>query len=438
MDMRTYTILKKAIYAAILIISCVVLFPEWSFSQDNNTIPNGTDGSELTVPVIDSVTGKPTNLPPNEVNTNFSTVRVGIGYNHDLVTYIQDDVFKQQMDSANINLVPKGKLRDFRILASGSFHTKRELSWKFAYMWDGDKDTWLVRESGLTIGVPELAGHIFIGRTKEGFSLVKVMNGHSPWGMERQMALDPIPIMADGIKWFGFLPKSRIFWNLGYFNDIVSKGQGFSTFQWQYVARVGWMPFYNKEKNNLLHLAAEIQYSKPLDGKFRVKSRPESNPTPFFIDTGTFPAEHSYHIGGEAYYSTKKWLFGSEVMVHTFMDKESGDHHFFGGDIVATYFLTNTVHPYKTVGSIYGFVPVHKGIFHGGWGEWEAVMHLSTFNLNDGSIQGGSFWRLTPMVNWYMSKVFRTEFVYGYGGLDRFHLNGKVQFFQFRFQLTLM
>jgi hypothetical protein len=72
---------------------------------------------------------------------------------------------------------------------------------KFAFMYDGDKETWLVRESGIVVGVPELAGHIFIGRTKEGYSMVKVMNGHSPWTAERQMALDVIPILADGIKY---------------------------------------------------------------------------------------------------------------------------------------------------------------------------------------------------------------------------------------------
>lgn len=420
------------------ILLILLLLPQKSFSQEEKKVPDGTEGLDLTVPVIDSTTGKATNLEKNEANTSFSTVRVGLGYIHDFVTYAQDDVFKEQMDSANLRLVPKGKLRDFRILASGTFKTKRELSWKFAYMWDGDKDLWYVRESGFTIGVPELAGHIFIGRTKEGFSMVKVMNGHSPWTAERQMALDPVPILADGIKWFGSLPKSRIFWNLGYFNDIVSKGQGFSTFEWQYVARVGWMPFYDKENNSLIHVAANFRYAKPNDGQFRIKSRPESNTAPQIIDTGNFPSDHSYTIGGEIYYGTGRLLVGSEVMVHTFLSEESGDHQFLGGDIVASYYLTNTSRPYKTSGSIYGFTKVNKSIFKGGWGEWEAVLHLSSFDLNDGNILGGSFWRLTPMINWYMTRILRTEFVYGYGGLDRFNLKGKVQFFQARIQFTIM
>ena len=323
-------------------------------------------------------------------------------------------------------------------MASGVLKTKRTLSWKLGFMYDGDKKVWLLRETGLTIGVPELAGHIFIGRTKEGYSMVKVMNGHSPWTAERQMGLDVIPILADGIKWFGFLPKSRIFWNLGYFNDILSKGQSFSTYAWQYIARVGWMPYYDKEKNKVLHIAFNFRYGKPVDGKITLKSRPESNPAPQIINTGSFEADYSTHTGGEIYYSTGRLLIGSEVMVHSFQSSKFENHKFFGGDAVITYLITKTRRPYYTTGSIFGFVPVNKSVFKGGWGEWEAVLRFSSLDLNDGSIEGGKFWRITPMVNWYLTKAIRMEFVYGYGVLDRYHMKGALQIFQTRIQFTVM
>jgi len=46
--------------------------------------------------------------------------------------------------------------------------------------------------------------------------------------------------------------------------------------------------------------------------------------------------------------------------------------------------------------------------------------------------------RITPMINWYMSRVMRTEFMYGYGVLDRYNLKGGLQIFQVRLQLTVM
>jgi len=402
--------------------------------NSTKTLPNGTDGLVFTPYTSDSTK----KMKPNEFDGSYSTFKIGLGYIHDFVAYSESDKFRQQMDTAGLNLKPTFKLRDFRILGSGVLKTKRYIAFKFAYMWDGDNEQWLVRESGITIGVPELAGHIFIGRTKEGYSMVKVMNGHSPWTAERQMALDVIPILADGIKYFGFLPKSRIFWNLGAYNDVISKGQGFSTYAWQYVARVGWMPFYHKEKSELLHIAANLRYGKPVDGKITLKSRPESNPTPQLINTGAFTADHSSHIGGEIYYSNKQFMVGSEIMVHNFYAADADNHRFYGGDIVLTYLFTGAVRPYNTTGSIYGFVPVKRSVFKGGWGEWEGVVRFSLLDLDDRSIAGGKFWRITPMINWYVSKVIRMEFVYGYGVLDRYNSKGAVQFFQSRIQFTVM
>ena len=398
-------------------------------------VPDGTTGLLLEVGPDDYLQKK--KRLPNEFEGTYSTFRIGLGYILDGAAYSQNSVFRKQMDSAGLVFDNKFETRDFRIFASGVLKTKRTLAWKAGFMYDGDRKIWLLRETGLTIGVPELFGHIFLGRTKEGYSMVKVMNGHSPWTAERQMALDVIPILADGIKYFGYLPKSRVFWNLAYFNDILSKGQSFSTYEWQYDARVGWMPHYNEQKSSVLHIAANLRYGKPVDGKISLQSRPESNPAPQIIKTGTFTANNSTHIGGEIYYSTGRLLFGSEVMTHKFKASHGEDHNFFGGDIFATYIFTKARRPYNTVGSIFGFVPVTKSVFKGGWGEWEAVIRYSSLDLDDGSIHGGKFWRITPMINWYMSKFVRTEFIYGYGVLNRYNVKGAVQIFQVRFKLTV-
>lgn len=416
---------------------CFLLFAGQSFSQDSlKTTPNGTDG--MVFIVRDTGVAEIKKLPPNEFQGSKSNFKIGFGFIYDFATYAKDEVFEQQLDSAKLSMGSNFKLRDFRILGSGVFKTKRYIAFKFAYMWDGDKGTWLVRETGLTIGVPELKGHFFIGRTKEGFSMIKVMNGHSGITNERQMALDVIPIMADGIKWFGYIPKARIFWNLGYFNDMTSKGQGFSTYAWQGVARVGWMPFNDPKNNKLMHLAANLRYGKPLNGKITLKSRPESNPAPFLINTGEIQTDKSSHIGAEAYYSNGPLMIGTEVVQHHFYSDKTVDHVFSGGDVIVSYMFKGGKRPYNTVGSIYGFVPVRKSIFKGGWGEWEAVVRFSKFSLNDADIKGGSFWRITPMVNWYLAKQVRMEFVYGYGEYDRFNLKGKVQFFETRLQLTVL
>ena len=49
-----------------------------------------------------------------------------------------------------------------------------------------------------------------------------------------------------------------------------------------------------------------------------------------------------------------------------------------------------------------------------------------------GTIHGGRFWPITPMVNWYPLETVRLKFGYGYGALARFGVNGGTQFFQTR------
>jgi phosphate-selective porin OprO and OprP len=435
--------MSKRVLIFLIILQAVSgsLYSQQVTPQDTVSLANGTDGLTFLPRKSDSTYLKVrSDLPFNEFTGIYSTFKIGAGYIGDFTAYSQDDIFKQQMDSLGVELAPTFETRDFRIIASGRLlKSKRHIAYRFAYMYDGDNKIWMMRETGITVSVPELKGTFFLGRTKEGFSMIKVMNGHSGIGSERQMALDPIPILADGIKYFGYFPKTRLFMNLGLFNDFISAGQSFSTLEWQYVVRAGWLPIYNQEKQTLLHIAGNVQYGKPVDGKFSIKSRPESNPTPHMISTGVFEADRANTLGAEMYYSNKRFMIGSEIMQHQYYSDESGDHRFQGGNVMVSFFLTRAHRPYNTVtGNIFGFVPVNKSVFQGGLGEIELVFQASTFDLNDGSIRGGKFTRFTPMVNWYPIRTMRLEFIYGYGILERFDLKGNVQFFEARVQFSFL
>jgi len=171
--------LSRTVSPAGSLVAAMLMLPDRSSCQTPiKTVPDGTEGVVHIIRPMDSLAKK---LPPNEFEGSVSTFKIGLGYILDGTTYAQSAVFKQQMDSAGLIFKSKVETRDFRLLLSGVFKTKRTIAWKFAYMFDGDDKVWMVRESGVTVGVPELAGHIFIGRTKECYSLVKVMNSHSPW-----------------------------------------------------------------------------------------------------------------------------------------------------------------------------------------------------------------------------------------------------------------
>lgn len=409
------------------------------FAQDpDGAIPDGTQGEQLEARHGDSLEVRPKDKRWRLFPGKFSTFKIGGGFLYEYAGYRQDKAARQQMDSIGEKLEPAFAVRDFRITMSGQFRTRRVISWKAGFMYDDANRQWLVRETGLMVDVPELSGKIFVGRTKEGFSMNKVMVGYAGWTMERQMAIDVIPILADGIKWMGYLPKPRVFWNLGAYADWLSKKQSFSTFKSQVALRFGFLPLYKPADKEVLHVGVNYRHGVPVNDQIRVRSRPEADPSFYFIDTGKFPSTYSNHLGGEVYYKRGPLMLGSEIYWHMFSSVQANDPVFFGGDVVATYMLTGESRPYNTSTSVLGFVPVKKPVFKGGPGAWEVLVRYSTLNLTSGNLQGGKFWRLTPMVNWYLSKDVRLELAYGYGILDRFNLRGATQFFQTRLQLTLL
>ena len=404
-----------------------------SFSQEKKkVILDGTEG-EVMEP-IDSSSPKRKRIGLFNYDLRFTTLKIGGGFLVDYSTYSQDKKGKDQMDSANLELKAGFKVRDSRIALSGKFKTKRTLTWKAGFMYDGVSDSWFVRETGIMVGVPELWGSFFVGRTKAGISMSKVMNGYSGEFMERHMALDAIPLLADGIKWLGFIPQKNIFWNLGIFADWLSKGQSFSTHDWEFNARVGWLPITTDQTN--LHVAANFHVGRPQDNSIQVRSKPEASAAPYFIDTKKFPSDRATFLGWEAYYTSGPWTLGTEYRWDKFRSSQTGDPVFHGGEFVAGYTITGESRPYYKESAIYGFVPVKKPIFKGGPGAWDVMLRISTSELNGGSIRGGKLWRISPQVNWYATKNIRLEFMYGYGVLDRFNINGTTQFFQTRIQLA--
>jgi phosphate-selective porin OprO/OprP len=366
----------------------------------------------------------------NEFEGPFFTLRASAGVILDAGTFAQDDGSREQFGE----LEPDAQVRDFRVMLSGRIKTRRAITWCAGFMYDHAGGEWFVRQTGIQIAVPELKGQVFVGRSKEGMSLNMVMVGYAGWTMERSTTVvATVPLLADGIKWMGFLPKQRILYNLGWYTDVLSEGQSFSSYDQQVVARVGVLPIL-EEHGTLLHIALAGRYGLVNDRTLRLRSRPELNIAPYFVETESFAAHDTKMAQAEVYYRPGPWLFGMEYFVQKANATELPDPLFHGGDAVASFLITGETRHYNKAAGYFLAVSPKKTVFQGGPGAWEALVRLSYIDLDDRSIHGGRFWRLTPMVNWYLSDHTRMEFAYGIGQLDRFGVTGTTQFFQTRFQ----
>jgi phosphate-selective porin OprO/OprP len=141
--------------------------------------------------------------------------------------------------------------------------------------------------------------------------------------------------------------------------------------------------------------------------------------------------------GLEIYYRPGPWTFGSEYFFLNVDTPESGNPFFHGGEVFFTWLVTGETRSYNTRGGYFNQISPKRSIYGGGPGAWEIVGHYTYIDLDSGPLSGGKFWRLTPMLNWYLSDHIRFEAAYGYGTLDRFGLVGRTQFFQTRIQLQL-
>jgi phosphate-selective porin OprO and OprP len=369
----------------------------------------------------------------NHYEGPYVTLRVGGGFLWDYTAYAQDADSKEQM-----KLSPTDGVRDFRLLFKGLFPKVKGLSYTVGYMYDGAKKEWRFRQTGLMYEVPALLGSIFLGRTKEGFSTNKIMVGYQGWTNERATVNDAlIPILGDGIKWTGGIPSGKLVYNIGYFYDKYSETESFNKNDNQFVGRAVWLPFMGTDKA-LLHLALEGRWADANDGQLQYRSKPEAFlAQSYAIDTGKFPAGHANTLGVEAYYRPGPLMFGMEYFFNQVSSPQTNNPLFHGGEIFAAYLFTGEVHPYNTKGAFFGLVSPAQPVFEGGPGAWEVVLRYSYSDFDSGTIRGGKFWRITPVLNWYLSDNVRLEFVYGYGVLDRFGLTGATQFFQTRVQLSL-
>jgi phosphate-selective porin OprO/OprP len=368
----------------------------------------------------------------NEYQGPHFTIRVGGAFLYDFAAFAQDAASKEQ-----IAMLPGEKVRDVRFLLGGKLPSfPLPTTWCAGVMYDGPTNSWFLRQTGIMFQVPKILSYFFIGRQKEGFSLNRIMVGYDGWTLERFTFSDAsVPLLADGIKWLGYSKRHGFLWNVGYFNDVASKGQSFSSYSSQEVARLAWLPIHSEENGTVLQLAFDFRYGKPVDNQLQLKSRPEAFLAPYFLDTGMFPANSSNSEGYEVYFRRRSLLFGSEYYFQRVDSPTKGNPTFNGGDVVATWLITGETRPYNTVGGYFKDIAPKRTVFSGGPGAWEALLRYSYTDLDNKGVHGGTFGRITPMVNWYLSENVRLEMAYGYGHLDRFNLKGNTQFFQTRIQL---
>jgi len=264
------------------------------------------------------------------------------------------------------------------------------------------------------------------------------MVGYNGFTNERSTMNDAlIPILADGIKWTGRIPSGKFVYSAGFFGDSLSEPEGYNRHDNLFTGRAVWLPFADSS-GQLLHIAVQARHARSDEGELLLRSKPESGQAQSFaIDTGRFAADYSNSVGFETYYRRGPFIAGTEYFLSAVTAPTYNNPFFHGGEAIVAYIVTGETRPYNARGTYFERVTPARPVFKGGPGAWELVTRFSYSDLDSGPIQGGTFWRLTPMLNWHLSGNARFEVVYGYSSLVRFGVTGKTHYFQSRIQLQL-
>jgi phosphate-selective porin OprO/OprP len=142
--------------------------------------------------------------------------------------------------------------------------------------------------------------------------------------------------------------------------------------------------------------------------------------------------------GVEVYAQHPPLIFGMEYFINQVFSSSTGNPFFHGGEAFVSWLVTGETKPYNDAEGFWeGTIPA-KPVFSGGPGAWELAFRASYVDLDSGTVNGGKFWRLTPVLSWYMSDNIRLIAEYGYSRTFDLGFWGSTQYFQTRLQLTFM
>ena len=128
-----------------------------------------------------------------------------------------------------MDISPLGDLRDFRLLLQGKAADSAGHLHARLHVRRGQGQTGGSARPGSWSMSPRRYGNIFVGRTKEGFSTSKIMVGYQGWTNERATINDAfLPILADGVKWTGYIPSGKLVYNLGFFWNDRTENESFN------------------------------------------------------------------------------------------------------------------------------------------------------------------------------------------------------------------
>ena len=278
------------------------------------------------------------------------------------------------------------------------------------------------------LDVPAFTGTtLSIGKQKEPISMERLMSLVNMPFQERTAAADALlPARNTGVVWSGNALDRDVSWALSAFRAGLDPDAdlGFSESPKVFVGRVTGVPYESPDLAGLVHLGLGVRYT---DAALvvQLKSEPEFNLAPNFIDTGPIDADEGYTYNLEAAWRQGPlWLMG-EYLLTDIDAPELGDPQMSNFYLQASYTLTGEMREYNRRSGVFRPLRVARSVNQFGWGTWELAARYSRADFSDGAIDGGELDIYSLGANWWLTSEFSFGVNYRYIVLDRFGEEGE-------------
>ena len=333
-------------------------------------------------------------------------------------TYIDQDAdsIAQVGDQAS-----QWQVRSARLTFLGSIGKDYKVSYQFGGEYKGfatnPDQNWQLTDLAFTFPLGGPNNKLVVGKTKEPFNYEMVGDAANLPHSER--VLSPFFVSRNmGVKMLHvFGEKKTMTLSYGMFNDTwdinATSSRGMD-----YAARVTGLVWDVPEKQQFLHLGLALR-EVGADGTLRYRGRPESNVTDYYVDTGNMPADGAFQYGLEALWNNGPFSVLAEYNHATVDSPTLNDPEFKGYYITGSWVITGETRPYdRNVGYARRVIPT------GRWGAPELVVRYSNLDLDDNTVQGGSFEKTYLGLNWWATKRWKFGIGWGRTWLDKNGVTG--------------
>jgi phosphate-selective porin len=271
-------------------------------------------------------------------------------------------------------------------------------------------------------------GQVRYGKSKEPFTY-ELVGDSANLAFQERMLTPFFVTRGIGVRFDKTMAGNRMSWSAGWFNNWWVEHKSFDSSANDFAGRLTGLPYLAKNGDTYLHLAVGLRYAGNTEGTMQFRGRPESATADYYVDTGTFQAEHAIETSVEGLLNRGPLSVVSEYARARVDSPASGDPTFWGEYVTVAYVLTGEHRPYdQKVAYARRILP------QGRWGAWEVFARYSHIDLDEAPIAGGTMDKGAFGFNWWATRRWKVGFDYGLTNLGRFGTHGWTNSFHPRIQ----